>query len=118
MINKIFKLLFFFNNAEFYKTLVCILVACRHLYTNCELRVLSDDYKQSVSFRDISKNSLLSFRTFLYWTLLGFCHAFVFFFGSYILMGEDTTLMGNGQVCAWFQDCRERNLAVRVGESL
>ncbi|KAM4629382.1 phospholipid-transporting ATPase IF isoform 2-T2 [Polymixia lowei] len=51
-----------------------------------------------VLYRDISKNSLLSFRTFLYWTLLGFCHAFVFFFGSYILMGEDTTLMGNGQM--------------------
>uniref|UniRef100_A0A672SSE9 Phospholipid-transporting ATPase n=1 Tax=Sinocyclocheilus grahami TaxID=75366 RepID=A0A672SSE9_SINGR len=49
-------------------------------------------------YRDISKNSLLSFKTFLYWTFLGFCHAFVFFFGSYILMGEDTTLMGNGQV--------------------
>uniref|UniRef100_A0A8C6P075 Phospholipid-transporting ATPase n=1 Tax=Nothobranchius furzeri TaxID=105023 RepID=A0A8C6P075_NOTFU len=49
-------------------------------------------------YRDISRNSLLSFRTFLYWTLLGFCHAFVFFFGSYILMGEDTTLMGNGQI--------------------
>ncbi|XP_044216664.1 phospholipid-transporting ATPase IF [Thunnus albacares] len=49
-------------------------------------------------YRDISKNSLLSFWTFLYWTLLGFCHAFVFFFGSYILMGEDTTLMGNGQM--------------------
>lgn len=51
--------------------------------------------------RDISKNSLLSFRTFLYWTVLGFCHAFVFFFGSYILMGEDTTFMGNGQVCVF-----------------
>ncbi|XP_072517282.1 phospholipid-transporting ATPase IF isoform X5 [Salminus brasiliensis] len=49
-------------------------------------------------YRDISKNSLLSFKTFLYWTLLGFCHAFIFFFGSYILMGEDTTLMGNGQI--------------------
>ncbi|KAI4890357.1 hypothetical protein NFI96_027834, partial [Prochilodus magdalenae] len=49
-------------------------------------------------YRDISKNSLLSFKTFLYWTILGFCHAFVFFFGSYILMGEDTTLMGNGQM--------------------
>uniref|UniRef100_A0A8C6TYP7 Phospholipid-transporting ATPase n=1 Tax=Neogobius melanostomus TaxID=47308 RepID=A0A8C6TYP7_9GOBI len=49
-------------------------------------------------YRDISRNSMLSFRTFLYWTLLGFCHAFVFFFGSYILMGEDTTLMGNGQM--------------------
>ncbi|XP_045562375.1 phospholipid-transporting ATPase IF isoform X1 [Salmo salar] len=51
-----------------------------------------------VLYRDISKNSLLSFKTFLYWTLLGFCHAFVFFFGSYILMGEDTSLMGNGQM--------------------
>ncbi|XP_043087908.1 phospholipid-transporting ATPase IF isoform X5 [Puntigrus tetrazona] len=49
-------------------------------------------------YRDISKNSMLSFKTFLYWTFLGFCHAFVFFFGSYILMGEDTTLMGNGQI--------------------
>uniref|UniRef100_A0A674MDS6 Phospholipid-transporting ATPase n=1 Tax=Takifugu rubripes TaxID=31033 RepID=A0A674MDS6_TAKRU len=49
-------------------------------------------------YRDISKNALLSFQTFLYWTILGFCHAFVFFFGSYILMGEDTTLMGNGQM--------------------
>ncbi|CAL8256603.1 unnamed protein product [Merluccius merluccius] len=49
-------------------------------------------------YRDISGNSLLSFRTFLYWTLLGFCHAFIFFFGSYALMGEDTSLMGNGQM--------------------
>ncbi|XP_072294416.1 phospholipid-transporting ATPase IF isoform X1 [Eucyclogobius newberryi] len=49
-------------------------------------------------YRDISRNSMLSFQTFLYWTLLGFCHAFVFFFGSYILMGEDTSLMGNGQM--------------------
>ncbi|XP_046892694.1 phospholipid-transporting ATPase IF isoform X1 [Hypomesus transpacificus] len=49
-------------------------------------------------YRDISRNSKLSFKTFLYWTLLGFCHAFIFFFGSYILMGEDTSLMGNGQM--------------------
>uniref|UniRef100_A0A8C5EY96 Phospholipid-transporting ATPase n=1 Tax=Gouania willdenowi TaxID=441366 RepID=A0A8C5EY96_GOUWI len=49
-------------------------------------------------YRDISKNAVLSMRTFLYWTLLGFAHAFIFFFGSYILMGEDTTLMGNGQM--------------------
>ncbi|XP_067086028.1 phospholipid-transporting ATPase IF isoform X2 [Osmerus mordax] len=49
-------------------------------------------------YRDISRNSLLSFKTFLYWTLLGFCHAFIFFFGSYILMGEDNSLMGNGQM--------------------
>ncbi|XP_029104858.1 probable phospholipid-transporting ATPase IF isoform X3 [Scleropages formosus] len=49
-------------------------------------------------YRDISKNALLSFKPFLYWTLQGFSHAFVFFFGSYILMGEDTSLMGNGQI--------------------
>ncbi|KAK1168578.1 putative phospholipid-transporting ATPase IF [Acipenser oxyrinchus oxyrinchus] len=49
-------------------------------------------------YRDISKNSLLSFKTFLYWTLLGFSHALVFFFGSYLLMGEDTSLMGNGKM--------------------
>ncbi|KAK6483947.1 putative phospholipid-transporting ATPase IF isoform X1 [Huso huso] len=49
-------------------------------------------------YRDISKNSLLSFKSFLYWTLLGFSHALVFFFGSYLLMGEDTSLMGNGKM--------------------
>ncbi|XP_058890475.1 phospholipid-transporting ATPase IF-like isoform X1 [Acipenser ruthenus] len=49
-------------------------------------------------YRDISKNSLLSFKSFLYWTLLGFSHALVFFFGSYFLMGEDTSLMGNGKI--------------------
>ncbi|XP_061097733.1 phospholipid-transporting ATPase IF-like isoform X1 [Conger conger] len=49
-------------------------------------------------YRDISKNSLLSFRSFLYWTLLGFFHAFVFFFGSYLLMGEETSVLGNGQM--------------------
>ncbi|XP_041126384.1 phospholipid-transporting ATPase IF-like isoform X1 [Polyodon spathula] len=49
-------------------------------------------------YRDISKNSLLSFKSFLYWTLLGFSHALVFFFGSYLLMGEDTSLMGTGKM--------------------
>ncbi|XP_075058290.1 phospholipid-transporting ATPase IF isoform X2 [Mixophyes fleayi] len=49
-------------------------------------------------YRDISKNALLGFKPFLYWTLLGFGHAFIFFFGSYFLMGEDTSLLGNGQM--------------------
>ncbi|XP_033006623.1 probable phospholipid-transporting ATPase IF isoform X9 [Lacerta agilis] len=49
-------------------------------------------------YRDISKNAHLGFKPFLYWTFLGFVHAFVFFFGSYILMGEDTSLLGNGQI--------------------
>ncbi|KAG8445141.1 hypothetical protein GDO86_010055 [Hymenochirus boettgeri] len=49
-------------------------------------------------YRDISKNALLGFKPFLYWTLLGFFHAFVFFFGAYFLMGKDTSLLGNGQM--------------------
>ncbi|XP_069069201.1 phospholipid-transporting ATPase IF isoform X2 [Pleurodeles waltl] len=51
-----------------------------------------------VLYQDISKNALLGFKPFLYWTLLGFSHALVFFYGSYFLMGEDTSLMGNGQM--------------------
>ncbi|KAI1882700.1 hypothetical protein AGOR_G00237590 [Albula goreensis] len=49
-------------------------------------------------YRDISKNSILSFRSFLYWTFLGFCHAFVFFFASYLLMEGDTSLLGSGKM--------------------
>ncbi|XP_062832877.1 phospholipid-transporting ATPase IF isoform X7 [Anolis carolinensis] len=49
-------------------------------------------------YRDISKNAHLGFKPFLYWTLLGFVHAFIFFFGSYLMMGEDTSLLGNGQI--------------------
>ncbi|KAM9824665.1 LOW QUALITY PROTEIN: phospholipid-transporting ATPase IF [Neosynchiropus ocellatus] len=61
-------------------------------------------------YRDISKNSLLSLRSFIYWTLLGFCHAFIFFFGSLVLLGEDTPLMASGQVGAPVCGC----LSVRV----
>ncbi|XP_062960453.1 phospholipid-transporting ATPase IF isoform X6 [Cynocephalus volans] len=49
-------------------------------------------------YRDISKNHLLSIKTFLYWTILGFSHAFIFFFGSYFLIGKDISLLGNGQM--------------------
>nr|XP_051674776.1 phospholipid-transporting ATPase IF isoform X5 [Oryctolagus cuniculus] len=49
-------------------------------------------------YRDISKNRLLSIKTFLYWTILGFSHAFIFFFGSYFLIGKDASLLGNGQM--------------------
>ncbi|XP_043329572.1 phospholipid-transporting ATPase IF isoform X9 [Cervus canadensis] len=49
-------------------------------------------------YRDISKNRRLSMKTFLYWTILGFSHAFIFFFGSYFLIGKDTSLLGNGQL--------------------
>ncbi|XP_068811305.1 phospholipid-transporting ATPase IF isoform X11 [Struthio camelus] len=51
-----------------------------------------------VLYRDISKNAHLGFKPFLYWTVLGFFHAFVFFYGSYLLMGEDASLLGNGQL--------------------
>eukprot|EP00073_Rattus_norvegicus_P044717 XP_017446865.1 PREDICTED: probable phospholipid-transporting ATPase IF isoform X1 [Rattus norvegicus] len=40
----------------------------------------------------------LSNEAFLYWTVLGFSHAFIFFFGSYFLIGKDTSLLGNGQM--------------------
>ncbi|KAG8516028.1 putative phospholipid-transporting ATPase IF, partial [Galemys pyrenaicus] len=46
-------------------------------------------------YRDISKNRQLSIKTFLYWTILGFSHAFIFFFGSYFLIGKDISLLGN-----------------------
>ncbi|XP_014638638.1 PREDICTED: probable phospholipid-transporting ATPase IF isoform X1 [Ceratotherium simum simum] len=49
-------------------------------------------------YRDISKNRQLSIKTFLYWTILGFSHAFIFFFGSCFLMGKDISLLGNGQM--------------------
>uniref|UniRef100_A0A8B9BV80 Phospholipid-transporting ATPase n=1 Tax=Anser brachyrhynchus TaxID=132585 RepID=A0A8B9BV80_9AVES len=51
-----------------------------------------------VLYRDISKNAHLGYKPFLYWTILGFFHAFIFFYGSYLLMGEDTSLLGNGQM--------------------
>uniref|UniRef100_A0A673ULE6 Phospholipid-transporting ATPase n=1 Tax=Suricata suricatta TaxID=37032 RepID=A0A673ULE6_SURSU len=49
-------------------------------------------------YRDISKNRQLSIKTFLYWTILGFSHAFIFFYGSYFLIGKDISLLGNGQM--------------------
>ncbi|XP_054569743.1 phospholipid-transporting ATPase IF isoform X5 [Eptesicus fuscus] len=49
-------------------------------------------------YRDISKNRQLSITNFLYWTILGFSHAFIFFYGSYFLMGKDISLLGNGQM--------------------
>ncbi|XP_077899841.1 phospholipid-transporting ATPase IF isoform X4 [Ictidomys tridecemlineatus] len=52
----------------------------------------------TTKLKDISKNSLLSIKTFIYWTILGFTHAFIFFFGSYFLMGKDISLLGNGQM--------------------
>uniref|UniRef100_UPI00398F7F6F phospholipid-transporting ATPase IF n=1 Tax=Pristiophorus japonicus TaxID=55135 RepID=UPI00398F7F6F len=49
-------------------------------------------------YKEISRNEVLSLKKFLYWTLLGFFHSFVFFFGSYLLWGETISTMGNGQL--------------------
>uniref|UniRef100_A0A671SMV9 Phospholipid-transporting ATPase n=1 Tax=Sinocyclocheilus anshuiensis TaxID=1608454 RepID=A0A671SMV9_9TELE len=83
-------------NSNAYWYTVCLSSWCIHMF--CRANQHFTGTASGEELKDISKNSLLSFKTFLYWTFLGFCHAFVFFFGSYILMGEDTTLMGNGQM--------------------
>lgn len=48
-------------------------------------------------FRDISKNSLLRWPIFIYWTVLGVYDAIVMFFGAYFLF-DNTTFTSNGQV--------------------
>lgn len=59
--------------------------------------------RSSVSFglfslsRDIAKNSLLQWPTFIYWTILGVYDAVVMFFGAYFLF-DNTTFTSNGQV--------------------
>lgn len=53
--------------------------------------------------RDIAKNSLLQWSTFIYWTVLGVYDAIVMFFGAYFLF-DNTTFTSNGQVtplCLW-----------------
>ena len=47
--------------------------------------------------RDISKNCLLRWPIFIYWTFLGIYSAVVMFFGAYFLF-DNTTFTSNGQV--------------------
>ncbi|XP_015671871.2 probable phospholipid-transporting ATPase IF, partial [Protobothrops mucrosquamatus] len=69
-------------------------------------------------YRDISKNAHLGFKPFLYWTFLGFFHAFAFFFGSYLLMGKDTSLLGNGQLMKNVSDtCPDITRIYSIGKS-
>jgi magnesium-transporting ATPase (P-type) len=49
------------------------------------------------SSRDISKNCLLRWPIFIYWTILGVYDAMVMFFGAYFLF-DNTTFTSNGQV--------------------
>ncbi|XP_048834604.1 phospholipid-transporting ATPase IH-like isoform X5 [Brienomyrus brachyistius] len=68
------------------------------LYSLIEQHVSIDILKRDPSlYRDISKNSLLCWRIFIYWTFLGVFDAAVFFFGIYFLF-DDTTFTSNGQM--------------------
>ena len=52
--------------------------------------------------RDIAKNSLLRWPSFIYWTVLGVYDAIVMFFGAYFLF-DNTTFTSNGQVTSGFE---------------
>ncbi|KAK1169964.1 putative phospholipid-transporting ATPase IH [Acipenser oxyrinchus oxyrinchus] len=68
------------------------------LYSLIEQHVNMDILKRDPSlYRDIAKNSLLRWRIFIYWTLLGVFDAVVFFFGAYFLF-DNTTFTSNGQM--------------------
>uniref|UniRef100_A0A8C5C375 Phospholipid-transporting ATPase n=1 Tax=Gadus morhua TaxID=8049 RepID=A0A8C5C375_GADMO len=53
--------------------------------------------KDPTLYRDISKNCLLRWPIFIYWTILGVYDAMVMFFGAYFLF-DNTTFTSNGQV--------------------
>uniref|UniRef100_UPI00358E0955 phospholipid-transporting ATPase IF-like isoform X2 n=1 Tax=Myxine glutinosa TaxID=7769 RepID=UPI00358E0955 len=51
-----------------------------------------------ILYRKISKNALLAWRPFIGWTLHGLYHAFIFFFGSLLLLGDSIASRYYGQV--------------------
>uniref|UniRef100_A0A8C5CAB6 Phospholipid-transporting ATPase n=1 Tax=Gadus morhua TaxID=8049 RepID=A0A8C5CAB6_GADMO len=53
--------------------------------------------KDPTLYRDISKNCLLRWPIFIYWTILGVYDAMVMFFGAYFLF-DNTTFTSNGQM--------------------
>uniref|UniRef100_A0A8C2J2M3 Phospholipid-transporting ATPase n=1 Tax=Cyprinus carpio TaxID=7962 RepID=A0A8C2J2M3_CYPCA len=68
------------------------------LYSLMEQHINMDILKRDPSlYRDIAKNSLLRWPTFIYWTLLGVFDAMVFFFGAFFLF-DNTTFTSNGQM--------------------
>ncbi|KAJ8252755.1 hypothetical protein GJAV_G00205210 [Gymnothorax javanicus] len=68
------------------------------LYSLMEQHISADVLKRDPAlYRDIGKNSLLRWRTFIYWTFLGVFNAVVFFFGAYFLF-DNTTFTSNGQM--------------------
>ncbi|XP_030199971.1 probable phospholipid-transporting ATPase IH isoform X1 [Gadus morhua] len=68
------------------------------LYSLVEQHVSMDTLRRDPSlYKDITKNSLLRWPVFLYWTCLGLFDAVVFFFGAYFLF-DNTTFTSNGQL--------------------
>ncbi|KAK7893226.1 hypothetical protein WMY93_022378 [Mugilogobius chulae] len=57
--------------------------------------------KDPTLYRDIGKNCLLRWPTFIYWTALGVFQAIVMFFGAYFLF-DNTTFTSNGQVLYFY----------------
>uniref|UniRef100_A0A669BIQ5 Phospholipid-transporting ATPase n=1 Tax=Oreochromis niloticus TaxID=8128 RepID=A0A669BIQ5_ORENI len=68
------------------------------LYSLMEQHINMDILKKDPClYRDIAKNSLLRWPTFIYWTILGVYDAIVMFFGAYFLF-DNTTFTSNGQM--------------------
>uniref|UniRef100_A0A7N8YBR9 Phospholipid-transporting ATPase n=1 Tax=Mastacembelus armatus TaxID=205130 RepID=A0A7N8YBR9_9TELE len=68
------------------------------LYSLIEQHINMDILKKDPSlYKDIAKNSLLRWPTFIYWTVLGVYDAIVMFFGAYFLF-DNTTFTSNGQM--------------------
>ncbi|KAM4537847.1 phospholipid-transporting ATPase IH isoform 2-T2 [Fundulus diaphanus] len=68
------------------------------LYSLMEQHINMDILKKDPSlYRDIAKNSLLTWPIFIYWTVLGVYDAIVMFFGAYFLF-DNTTFTSNGQM--------------------
>uniref|UniRef100_A0A672S3Y9 Phospholipid-transporting ATPase n=1 Tax=Sinocyclocheilus grahami TaxID=75366 RepID=A0A672S3Y9_SINGR len=68
------------------------------LYSLMEQHINIDILKRDPTlYRDIAKNSLLRWPTFIYWTFLGIFDAVVFFFGAFFLF-DNTTFTSNGQM--------------------
>ncbi|CAL9698472.1 unnamed protein product [Knipowitschia caucasica] len=67
-------------------------------YSLLEQHISTDILKKDPSlYRDIGRNCLLRWPTFVYWTLLGVYEAVVMFFGAYFLF-DNTTFTSNGQM--------------------
>ncbi|XP_078736142.1 phospholipid-transporting ATPase IF-like isoform X3 [Lampetra fluviatilis] len=68
------------------------------LYSLVEQHVKPDMLMNTPAlYRDVSRNSLLGVRPFIYWTVLGVFDGLVFYFGVFLLFGHHTSLSSNGQ---------------------